>query len=388
MKIVYCIKGTYNSGGMERILANITNYLADILDYEVHVITTEQRGRAPFYTFSEKIKFYDLDIRYWDLPGFSFFKRKILFFYKQIIHRRKLESLLFDIKPAITVSMFDEDAFFLSDIKDNSIKVLATYFSKNVEIDFLRSRGGGFLKTIRARQINRRNARLVRKYARFVTLTREDAGLWGDTGNLEVIPNAISFYPKALPDYSSQSVIAVGRLDPQKGFDMLIEVWKLVALQYPEWKLKIFGSGPFEKDLKQQIKNSDMENHIFMKPAVSQIIDEYLHSSVFILSSRYEGLPMVLLEAMACGLPAVAFTCPCGPKDVIEDGINGYLVEQDNIYHMAEKISIMLNDQDKRKEMGLKAKEIVREYSEEHVMKQWDVLFKKLIKEKTSPDVN
>ena len=136
--------------------------------------------------------------------------------------------------------------------------------------------------------------------------------------------------------------MAAGRYAPQKGFDKLINAWSIVVQNHPDWKLYIYGDGELRDELQQLINRLQLQNSCFLEHTTSDIAAKYAESSIFVLSSVYEGFGMVITEAMSCGLPVVSFACPCGPKDIIQNDINGLLVEPDNIDQLAEKISILI----------------------------------------------
>ena len=159
--------------------------------------------------------------------------------------------------------------------------------------------------------------KLVRKFDRFVVLTEEDAQMWGDIPGMRVIPNAANFIADKYSDCSAKRVIAVGRLDYQKGFDRLIMAWEKVHEIIQDWRLDIFGQGEWKDILQKMIDERGLQDCIKLNAPTKNIGAEYANSSMLVMSSNYEGFPMVMIEAMACGLPVVSFDFKCGPRDII-----------------------------------------------------------------------
>lgn len=221
--------------------------------------------------------------------------------------------------------------------------------------------------------------KLVNKYDKFVCLTYEDKEYWISNSNLVVIPNFISHYPLKCASLKSHTVIAVGRLSYQKGYERLVDAWRIVTQYHPFWVLKIFGSGEKRDYVNNCIIESNLEKVIEIHEPTSDIQREYLNSSIFVLSSRYEGLPMVLLEAMSCGLPVVSYDCKCGPKDIIEDGVDGFLVREGDIDDLARKIMLLIESEDLREQMGTKAYQKSKLYSQETIMAKWEEVFESVI---------
>ncbi|AJW64745.1 GalNAc-alpha-(1-_4)-GalNAc-alpha-(1-_3)-diNAcBac-PP-undecaprenol alpha-1,4-N-acetyl-D-galactosaminyltransferase [Elizabethkingia miricola] len=373
MKIVYSILGTFNSGGMERVLANKANYLAE-LGYDITIITTDQRGRAPYFQLDSRIKNIDLGINYTDNNDKSLLQKLFSYPQKQRNHRRKLEKVLVDQKADITISMFDNDASFIYKIKDGSKKILEIHFSRFKRLQYGQK---GIWKVINQLRSNA-DLKIVQKYDRFVVLTHEDKSYWGNLTNIEVIPNANSFVSSKQADLENKRVIAVGRYDYQKGFDELIRSWAKVYVAQPDWTLDIFGHGPLKEELQNLIDQLGLTKTIHLCAPVKNIEQEYLDSSILAMTSRYEGLPMTLLEAQVCGLPLVSYACKCGPRDIIKDGINGYLIDENDQDEMVKKLIYLITDKKLRKQMGEASYKFSDNYSEDQIMQQWIDLFKKV----------
>ena len=370
MKVVYCIAGTYNSGGMERVLANKANYLVR-KGYEVVIITTDQRGQSPFFTLDNRISCYDLNVNYEDTNGNSFLSKLVYYPFKRQIHREKLTCLLQNLKADVVISMFCNDASFLWKIKDGSKKLLEIHFCryKRLQLD----RKGIWRLADRLR--NWLDLKMVRKYDTFVVLTHEDEAYWGDIPQMAVIPNALSFSSLEQSALINKKMIAVGRYDYQKGFDYLIDAWAIVHNHCPEWSLDIIGEGELRRQLQNRIDRYGLGASIHLKPPTNRIEEEYKNASALVMSSRYEGFGMVLLEAQSMGLPVISFACKCGPRDIIIDGENGFLVPENNVAGLADRILRLIIDDELRQRMGKAAKENSLRFSETLVMDKWEKLF-------------
>lgn len=370
MRIVYCIAGTYNSGGMERVLAGKANYLT-AHGYEVIIITTDQRGQRPFFPLDERILCYDLGINYEENNGKSFFNKAVHYPFKQWNHRRRLTKLLKRLEADIVISMFCNDAPFITGIRDGSHKVLEIHFSRFKRLQY--GRRGLWRWADRYR--SRRDADTARLFERFVVLTEEDKAYWGNMENIRVIPNPLPFtvsQPAALTD---RKVIAIGRYSYQKGFERLIAAWELISRRADGWSLHIIGDGEQRGALQSRIDGSGLSGSVFLERPTTDIQSVYRNASILALPSRYEGLPMVLLEAQAAGLPIVAFACKCGPKDVVTEGVDGLLVEEGDIEGLSKALLLLMQDGGLRRRMGQAAFRNSKRYEEESVMKRWTDLF-------------
>ncbi|GLY97619.1 hypothetical protein Acsp02_48730 [Actinoplanes sp. NBRC 103695] len=221
-------------------------------------------------------------------------------------------------------------------------------------------------------------AELVRAYPRLdavAVLTEHDLADWraalGDRVRLERIPNGIP--PVAEPGSSpeAKTVVAAGRFAPQKGFDLLVEAWAAVHAKHPDWVLKIFGNGPMREQLIARADELGLGGSVTMPGITRQLDKELAAASLYVLSSRFEGLPMVLLEAMSAGLPAVAFDCPTGPAEVVEDGVNGRLVPAEDVDGLAAALCELIEDPERLREMGAGAVKSSEPFSMPAVSAHW-----------------
>lgn len=373
MKIIYCTHSTYNPGGMERVLLNKVTYLSQLPGWEISVVTTDQHQRPPFYPFPEKVRMTDLEINYSEDNEKGAWKKITGYLRKRKEHKRKLTALLLKEKPDIVVSLYPSESSFIPDIKDGSKKVLELHYCKFFRLQYGRKGLLGWIDKLRTRQ----DEQIVRRFDKFVVLTNEDRRYWGDLPNIEVIPNAAMHVSDAYSDVMNKRVIAVGRLDYQKGFDRLIQAWELVQHtgKFTDWKLDIYGQGEWQEMLQQMIDKAELQNTVCLNRPTKQIGEEYVKSDMLVMSSNYEGFPMVMIEAMACGLPVVSFDYKCGPKDIIQSGINGLLVPNGDIQALADAMMKVMEDEAYRKMLSLNARKVVDTYSEQAVMAQWIRLF-------------
>ncbi|WP_073344964.1 glycosyltransferase family 4 protein [Bacteroides congonensis] len=378
MKIAYCIPALYYPSGMERVLTLKANYFAEVFGYEIHIIMTEGKDRKPYYDLHPSIILHQLDIDYDQLNGMPLYKRLPKYIVKQGLFKRKLNECLHQIKPDITISLLRRDINFINSMTDGSVKLGEIHFNKSNYRDFSNSRLPAFIRAIARRYWRAQLYRQLRQLERFIVLSHEDAREWTELSNVEVIHNPLPFFPDKVSDGNSKQVIAVGRYVPQKGFDRLIPAWQIVARKHPDWVLRIYGDGMREQ-LQQQIDSLGITDSCILEPTVPDIVNKYCESSIFALSSRFEGFGMVIIEAMACGVPPVSFTCPCGPRDIIDDGKDGLLVEDGNIEELAGKISYLIEHEDIRKEMGRQGRIDVRRFRIENIAGQWKRLFESLV---------
>ena len=175
-----------------------------------------------------------------------------------------------------------------------------------------------------------------------------------------------------------KNVIAVGRYCYQKDLGKLIDAWKIVCQTVNDWKLHLVGDGEDREMLHQQINGVGLNDSVVLGCAETDMKTVYKSASMLALSSRYEGLPMVLLEAQATGLPIVSFKCKCGPKDVVEDGLDGILVEEGDVEGLAAGMLRLIQDEELRRSMGASAYQRSERYAEENVMRKWTALFENL----------
>ena len=380
MKIAYYLPSLQAPGGIERIITFKANYFAENFEgYDVTIITSEQMGKVPHFPLSPKVKHIDIDVSF-DLPYTQSLIGKVLKYpFRYYLFRKRLSQTLNEIKPDITISTLRRELNFFHSLKDGSVKIgefhvtryaygAEAVTSNNPIVRYLKKRWSDAF------------VRNLQRLSRVIILTREGANDWPELNNTAVIRNPIATPQNTKhADGTAKKVIAAGRYDIQKGFDLLIPAWKMVACKHPDWTLQIYGEGSLRDSLQAQINELQLNNSCFLEHTVNNIADKYCESSIFALSSRWEGLPLVLGEAMSYGLSPVTFACPCGPRDMITDGKDGLLVENGNIEELAEKICYLIENEDIRKEIGKQALIRARDFTMETISLKWKKLFEELI---------
>lgn len=375
-KIVYVVGGLTSANGMSQVLSQKINYLAEHTDFKIYMILTEKLGTPWFYKISDKVQYINFDINFDELDTLPIIKKIWYYNKKQRKYKKLFTQYLYDIKPDITVSACRREINFINDIKDGSKKVGEIHFNKLIYRKVNKRYLPHFINDSISKLWMKQFEKQIKRLNRFVVLSNEDKSYWNEIKNIEVIYNPIKHFPDLISDCSSKRAIAVGRYTYQKGFDLLIKSWKQVEQEHPDWHLDIYGSG--DNVLFQKLANKENLKTVCCHSTVKDIDSKYAESSMFLLSSRYEGFALVIAEAMSCGLPIISFDCPCGPKDIIKNFKNGFLVNQGDYTDFANKICFLINNDSKRKEFGLNAKLSTSVFNEDIIMQKWINLFKDL----------
>jgi len=223
----------------------------------------------------------------------------------------------------------------------------------------------------------------IHRYNITVVLTKEDKErFWKTDDNVVVIPNPVTLSHAQRSKLTAKTVIAAGRLEREKNFSSLLRSWKIVHQKHADWTLEIWGDGKERNHLEQMAAELHLQGSARIMGVTDDAISKMVQASVFVLSSLHEGLPLVVLEAMSCGLPVVSYACPCGPKDIITEGKDGYLVPTGDEESLAERICFLIEHEDIRREMGKAAAEKSKQYALEPIIRQWMTLFSELTAKK------
>ena len=358
MKIVFLMDQMYLHGGAERILSQKMNYLIAHYGYEVHLVTSEQRGRNAVYELHRDLQWHDLGIDY--ERGRSYFSAGNLL--KTMRHFLKLRRILGQIRPDAVVSVsYSPDQFFLPYLHRPIPKFKEFHSSRF-----------GHAPTDIIRQLER----AFGKYQKLVVLNADEVPFF-PAHNTVVIPNFTTFAPRWVSG-KEKIVIAAGRIAPVKQFGDLVEIWSRLHLDFPDWQLHIYGDGDgqLRADLQKQIDSYGIKNaHLFA--ATDAIGPKLQQAALYAMTSATECFPMVLLEAQACGLPIISYDCPTGPRHIVSDQKDGLLIAPGDRDAFSGQLRELMHNHALRESMGKKAVGNVTRFDVKPVMAMWDELFQK-----------
>jgi glycosyltransferase involved in cell wall biosynthesis len=362
MRLLYITPFIEGAGGVQRVLAIKANYFIEKFNYEVHILVTNGAIDKQHYQFNASTRFYS------EIAS----GKGLVYLYNYASILKKYST---KIKPDIIV------------VCDNGYKGYLVPFliSKKHKVIF-ECHGTTFHPKNRQNAFTNYFSRRLKstffnicavRFSKFVVLL-EDFKNEFKTKNLIVIPNPIWITAKKVPNYSAKKVIAVGRHSHEKGFDRMLSIWQKVVEKHPNWLLEIYGEADPEIDLELLANSLGISENVKFFDPVSNIEDKYLEASFLILTSRFEGFGMVLIEAMTSGLPCISFDCNRGPRDIITNNYDGFLIENGNQDRFVTAIDSLIEDEALRIEMGENAKLASEKYDIDKIMVQWKNLFKSL----------
>lgn len=375
MKIVYCTDTICHPGGIQRITIAKANALADIEGNEVWIVVTGNKRLTPVLTISEKVHLIDLDVNYFEDDWKS--KLHVLkgVFVKRREHRRKLKALLDAIQPSIVISTGTSEKFFLPRLKIGSHPafIREIHFTSN----YRQLAANGWFEKLSAWAGDFLDYHMfIKGYDKIVVLTNEDKELhWKDNDKVIVIPNPLTIQHDKRSTLTAKTVITAGRLVAQKNFSSLVRAWAIVHQSHPEWRLEIWGEGCLKVELQRQIDLEGLNGNVQLMGYTDDIISKFADASLFVCSSLFEGFGIVIIEAMSCGLPVVSYSCPCGPKDIISEGEDGFLIPLDNEREMAKCLCNLIEQDTIRNAMGRNALKKAEHFATENIIPIWLTLF-------------
>ena len=370
MKILYITDALAVWGGIERVLCDKMNYFVSNKDNEVYIVTADQGAHPIPFVLGDRVHVIDLDIRSHRQYKYSGVKRILQYYKYDRLYKKRLKECIDIIRPDIISCLRDGYVKAVLAVKGNIPLVFESHsLCRDIDIENA---------TFVHRFVSYLSRRKFRKLERIVTLTAGDAEDWRNYCNhLTVIPNVVHLNTSG--HYSScknKKVVFAGRFDVQKDIGTLIDIWQLVQQSHTDWELNVYGNDELKPYYEKKVL--ELELNIKIHPAVPDIFDKYMESSMLVMTSLYEPFGLVLVEAMSCGLPVVAFNCPYGPADIIIDGVDGFLIENRNVELFASRICQLMDNLELRQKMGKAAVLSAQRYKADYVMPQWEKLFMEL----------
>lgn len=378
LKIAYITPQLYTADGVARVLTMKANYFAENFNYDITIILTEGKEKPLFYQLSDKIHVVNLDLNFEEIWHQPFLKKILIYLKKQRKYKYLLTRELMQLRPDITVSLLRREINFINEVKDGSKKIGEMHILRSHFRNFEKNQTNGF-KELFSKYWNYKLIGKLKQLERMIVLTEKDCKAWTELDNVIAIPNPLPFTPKTISPLTEKRVIAVGRYYQEKGFDLLLESWAKIYKSHPDWRLEIFGDG--DKAMYEEIRDKlgIPPSCCILNGRTNTIEQEYVNSSIFVCSSRFEGFGMVLVEAMACGLGVVSFDCPWGPSSILANGEDGILVENGNTDSLAEAIKSLMDDSDKLNTLAKNAIVNVRRFQMDKIAYQWKELLENLV---------
>lgn len=360
MKIILYAPSINTGGGTERVLVNLANELT-LRGYIIEILT-QNIGNNKIYDLNKSIIvkriLYDI-----------FFQR-----FNHLLLGRILNKLIGGL--ILQYSLNAQNIANTKAIISFSNSITINLYKTKYKVKIIAFEHWPYWKAKKNTKLLKKINKIYPKLKKVIVLTEEDKKNYQILGcNVSVIPNAYSYFPDFQSNLTTHNVLSIGHFNDQKRRDLLVKSWKLVNDKHPDWTLTIIGDGSLKFECIQLIYKLNLQNSIKIVDPNKNINNYYIQSSIFVLSSEFEALPLVLMEAKTFGIPCISFDVETGPKEVIRDGIDGFLVPFLDINGFSEKICLLIEDLELRKKMGVSGRNDSKiKYDPFYVYKKWDNL--------------
>lgn len=378
-RIRYLLLHAYGMGGTIRTVINQANAMA-AAGHEVEIVSVVRRRERPQFAIDPRVRLLTLSDQRGGRPVDSLGRRVWRWMRGRIVpagefaasyFTERVERAVIDYVSALTdgVLVTTRPALNLISARRapaSVVKVGQEHMNLATHSEAVRS------------EIGRHYGKLDAVVVLTETDRREYQALL-PAARVERVPNAVGSVSRTFSKRDDRLVVAAGRLVGQKGFDLLIPAFRQVVDRHPDWRLRIYGTGKKKGKLRALLKEHGLGDNVTLMGRTDRLDEELAKASFYVLSSRFEGLPMVMIEAMAHGLPVVAFDCPTGPADVLTPGVDGLLVPPRDIGALAAAMLRLIEDRKLRQRMGDAAAVAAQDYTPEAVMPLWEKLFAELL---------
>ncbi|WP_067149401.1 glycosyltransferase [Pseudotamlana agarivorans] len=359
-KIVILTDQISEIGGITSLIHSKANYWVEKRDYQIDIITTEQKNKPPFYELNEKVNLHDIAINY--NRHASYFGPKN--FLKIIGNVIKLQKLIWSIKPdLIIIANHIPVSFFFPILITKSKFAKEFHFSK-------------YQLSKRKKNFSQKFQHVLESKFDFLIVLSPEERTFYNNENVVVIPNPIEVNKEKAIKFQGRKKIAMaaGRLSEVKRFDTLIDIWSAFVKDNNDWILEIYGNGEknYVEVLNKKILDLGITNSVKIKPSTNAIKTKMRENGMYLMTSEAECFPMVLLEALSCGLPILSFDCPTGPRNIISNMLNGILVEDKNNEAFVKKLHELADNENLRVKLAENGYNTVENYDMEKIMHIWD----------------
>lgn len=385
MKIVFLCNNFKSLNGVERVWSQRLSLLAEHHDFDIYLITYNQYG-APFsFPISDKVHHLDLATRYVSRCSYHGIFQYVDRYKSERQFRRVLNKALMDLRPDVIVcaDMHVADLKAILSSTVHAVRLVECHCGLSAYFEDIHKHKP-FLKRIQEKILKKQLISAIGKFDKIMVLTEAEKNDWNLKDKVKCIPNMLVAYPEHEPKEANvqKRVISVGRYAYQKGYDLLLESWRMVQEKHPDWSLHIYGShdggvGDYEQ-LQEQIKQNQI-NNAFLHQSTNDVYSCYAESDFYVMSSRFESFGLVLIEAMSCSLPVVSFDCKYGPQSIIQNGETGFLVSQSNTKELANAICSMIENDEMRQRMAMNARSESQKYQPQYMMPIWHEFYRSLV---------
>ena len=371
MKVLYVFRSLAVWGGIERILVEKMNYLSQVYGYDVYMLTSDQGNHPVPYHLDDNVHFEDLNIRFHQQYQYSFFRRLWVARTLKRKYEKCLSERICQIKPDIIICTTADHIDSLGKLK-RSIPLVVE--SHSICLRTIKD-GHSWLK----RKLYRYHyLKALSKVDVLVALTEGDAVKWRKVHpHVVVIPNLVHLNDGAVSTLKNKRVIFVGRFDYQKRPMEMIRIWEMIYPLHPDWQLDIYGEGEQRQELEDKARSLGM--NIVIHQPTEDIFACYRESSILVSTSLFEPFGLAIPEAMSCGLPVVAYDCPYGPADIINDDVDGFLIKGDIGEVFANRVCQLIENEKLRVKMANKGVISSQRYRADLIMPQWIKKFEQMI---------
>ncbi|HYO22918.1 MAG TPA: glycosyltransferase family 4 protein [Flavisolibacter sp.] len=344
-------------GGIERAVTNTANLFAK-KGHPVTLLILDQTSNS-FYPIGNAINICQKDLDFGIVQKGNLLSKKLRFYR----HVQELKGLLMQVKPDVIIS------------SEYQFSVAAFFAARKLQIDVFAWEHHHYYWLQRSAFWQLLFKYVYRRLKGVVCLNPEEKRLHQDSGNQAfVVPNFITRQEKARP--GAKTILTVGWFIQRKGIDLIPAIAETIFQLHPDWQWKLIGTGPEEESLRIEIEKRSLNQHIkIIAPTASDLSEHYQSASIYAMTSRFECFPMVLLEAMAHGVPCVSFDCPTGPSFIIDTEVNGLLVRTGQKEQMVKALLSLMANEEKRKAHGEQAYAMVEQWSPEVIYPKWKALF-------------